>query len=138
MTEHPINDVMKQLYSSMKELGDANTVVGNPITTPDGTTIIPISKVTMGFGSGGGDKAKGDTNPPEGNLFSGAGGGGVSIQPVGFLIISGGNVRMLPITPNMTSVDRLIDSVPGMIDKVNGIVQDYRQKKDSAAPETTE
>ncbi|MGI6030601.1 MAG: GerW family sporulation protein [Eubacteriales bacterium] len=134
MSEAPIKGVMNTLFENIKGMVDANTVVGDMITTPDGVTILPVSKISVGFGSAGGEKGKKEATPPDGNLFSGGGGGGVSVTPLGFLVTSKGNIRFIPITPNVTSVDRLIDSVPGVIDKVNGIVHEYSNKKEEKQP----
>lgn len=138
MADNPITGVMNTLFENLKGMVDANTVIGDMITTPDGVTIIPVSKISVGFGAGGGEKGKKETTPPDGNLFSGGSGGGVSVVPLGFLVSSNGNIRFVPITPNVTSVDRIIDSMPGVIDKVNGIVQDFSNKKAEKAAQQQE
>lgn len=130
MSEKPIKGVLDGLFDNMKSLLDANTVIGDPITTPDGVTILPVSKISVGFGSAGGEKEK---LPVEGkvtdNLFHGGAGGGVMVYPLGFLVTNNGNVRFIPITNQMTSVDRIIDAVPDVVDKINGFVQDYQKRK---------
>ncbi len=109
-----VSDVMNQTMAKMKEMVDVNSVVGNPITTPDGTTLIPVSKVTFGFVSGGSD---GNTKP-EKTTFGAGSGAGVSITPIAFIVINNGNVRMIYIDPpTNTSIDKVIDMVPGIIDK---------------------
>ena len=82
MNEHPINEMMSSVMKNIREMVDVDTIVGNPITTPDGTTIIPVSKVSFGFGSGGSDLPGKD---PE-KKFGGGGGAGVTIQPIAFLV----------------------------------------------------
>ncbi len=130
MSEKPIKGIMDGLFDNMKHLLDANTVIGDPITTPDGVTILPVSKISVGFGSAGGEKEK---LPAEGklsdNLFHGGAGGGMMVYPLGFLVTNNGNVRFIPITNQMTSVDRIIDAVPDVVDKINGFVQDYQHRK---------
>ena len=94
MSEHPINSLMDTSIKKIKELVNANTIIGDPITTPDGTTIIPVSKVTYGFASGGSDLP---TKKDNRECFGGGSGAGVTIQPIGFLTISKGNIKMVPI-----------------------------------------
>ncbi len=125
--EKPIKGIMENLKDSLENLVDANTVVGDPIVTSDGTTIIPISKITVGFASAGSDKDGTDKANTTGSLFSGGSGGGASVTPVAFLVVANGNTRVLPITNQITSIDRIIDSVPDVIDKVNGIVKQYKK-----------
>lgn len=121
-----LNEVMGQTMSKIKELVDVNTVVGEPITTPDGTTLIPVSKVTFGFASGGTD----GTNKNDKASFGAGSGAGVSIVPIAFIVVSSGNVRMIYIDPpTNSSVDKIIDMVPGIIDKFKG------SKKEEPTPE---
>lgn len=115
-----INDVMNDTMSKIKEMVDVNTIVGNPITTPDGVTLIPVSRVTFGFASGGSD---GKIKPPAQQpvRFGAGSGAGVSISPVAFIILNGGNARLLYVDPPAnTTVDRIIDLVPDVIDKIKG------------------
>ena len=121
-----LNEVMGQTMSKIKELVDVNTVVGEPITTPDGTTLIPVSKVTFGFASGGTD----GTDKNDKISFGAGSGAGVSIVPIAFIVVSSGNVRMIYIDPpTNSSVDKIIDMVPGIIDKFKG------SKKEETPPE---
>lgn len=121
-----VNEVMNQTMSKIKELVDVNTVVGDPITTPDGTTLIPVSKVTFGFASGGTD-GKDKADKPS---FGAGSGAGVSIIPIAFIVVSSGNVRMIYIDPpTNSSIDKVIDMVPGIIDKFKS------SKNDETAPE---
>ena len=112
-----LSGMMHDTMSKIKEMVDVNTVVGNPITTPDGTTLIPVSKVTFGFASGGTD-AEGASNAPV--RFGAGSGAGVSIVPISFVVIQNGNVRMLYVDPanGNTTLDKAIDMLPGLIDKV--------------------
>ena len=110
----PLNDMMRNAMEKVREMVDTNTIVGQPITTPDGVTLIPISKVSFGFGSGGGDYGK----APKEN-FGGAAGAAVKIDPVAFLIIKDGITRVLPVAvPPASTVDRIVDMVPDVMDKV--------------------
>ena len=112
------NNAQELLSASMqnlRELVDVNTVVGEPITTPDGTTIIPISKVSFGFASGGSDFP----SKAENKMFGGGGGGGVTISPLAFLIVSGGQVKLLQMSANSGTADKVVGMVPDVIDKVS-------------------
>lgn len=124
---HPLNDLMQSTMDRIREMVDTNTIVGQPITTPDGVTLIPISKVSFGFGSGGGDYGK--TTPKEN--FGGGSAAGVRIDPVAFLVIRDGNTRVLPVAvPPATTVDRVIDMVPDLLEKV----EKYLDKKEEKEP----
>lgn len=116
-------------WIKIKEMVDVNTVIGDPITAPDGTTVIPVSRVSYGFAGGGSDlpsKAQ-----PEKGLFAGGSGAGITIQPIAFLVISNGNVRILQIEPYVSSVDRVVASVPDVVDKIAGLFnKDKKDKED--------
>ncbi|MBR6424804.1 MAG: GerW family sporulation protein [Oscillospiraceae bacterium] len=118
---HPLTDMLGNTMDKIRSLVDANTIVGTPISTPDGVTLIPVSKVSFGYAGGGSDFAS--KNSAE-NPFGGGGGGGVNITPVAFLVVKEGNVRVLPITDGApSSVDRLLDMLPEIVDKVNGMLK---------------
>lgn len=119
MEKHPIGELTEVTLSKIKEMVDVNTIVGTPITTPDGTTLIPVSKVTFGFGSGGSDFPV-----KESSGFGGGNGAGIKIDPVGFLTISEGVVKMLNISPPAnTTVDRLVELIPDIVDKVEALIE---------------
>jgi sporulation protein YtfJ len=123
MERHPIGDLTEVTLSKIKEMVDVNTIVGAPITTPDGTTLIPVSRVTFGFGSGGSDVPF-----KERSGFGGGNGAGVKIDPVGFLTISDGVVKMLNITaPASSTVDRLVELIPDVIDKIEQLVEKHKK-----------
>lgn len=127
MSEHPIESMMGTTMDKIKEMADVNTVIGDPITTADGTVIIPISKVSYGFASGGSDlpsKAQ-----PNRELFGGGAGAGVTITPVAFLTVSDGNVRLLQLDPFNSSVDRIIGMAPGFMDAVTGLLNKNKKQK---------
>lgn len=109
----PLNELMRSTMEKIHEMVDTNTIVGEPITTPDGVTLIPISKVSFGFGNGGGDYGKTNQN------FGGGSGAGVKIDPVAFLVIKDGAVRVLPVAvPPVSTADRVIEMIPDVMDKV--------------------
>ena len=127
MSEHPIEGMMGNTMERIKEMVDVNTVVGSPITTPDGTTVIPVSKVSYGFASGGSDlPAK---SLPQKDLFGGGSGAGVTITPIAFLAIHDGNVSLLQVEPFNSSTDRVISMVPEVVDKLNALFQKKGERK---------
>jgi len=107
---------------------DANTIVGEPISTADGVTLIPVSKLSLGFGGGGTEFPK-KSAPPNG--FGGCIGASVKLEPVVFIVVIGENVKLLHITPPADStIDRLIETVPEVIDKVSGFIKKDKKDKD--------
>jgi sporulation protein YtfJ len=113
--EQPIEGLMKTTMENIKEMIDVNTVIGDPVETSDGTIIIPISKVGFAFISGGGDVI--GNNEDTSKSFAGGSGAGVSVNPVGFLSINQGQLRMIPASFN-NPLDRVIDMIPRFIDKI--------------------
>lgn len=137
MSEHPIESMMGTTMDKIKEMADVNTVIGDPITTEDGTVIIPISKVSYGFASGGSDLPS--KTQPNRELFGGGAGAGVTITPIAFLTVSDGNVRLLQLDPFNSSVDRIIGMAPGFMDAVTGLLnKNKKQKKAEKVSETVE
>lgn len=128
--KHQINEVLGLTMQKLKDMVDVNTVVGTPITTPDGVTVIPISKVSVGFASGGSDFAPKHLAADKANCFGGGTGAGVNITPVSFLIIKGDNVRIINAEPgNCGPVEKVIDLVPELVDKVSGMVGSRKAAK---------
>jgi sporulation protein YtfJ len=128
---HPLSDMMTSSMSKIRDLIDVNTVIGTPIQTPDGVTIIPVTKVSIGFGGGGTDFATKNYPANRDNAFGGGAGTGINIIPIAFLIIRGESVRMLPVAePASTSVDRIIEMVPDILDKVENILDERKKKKE--------
>ncbi len=128
MEKHAIGELMEKTMSKIREMVDVNTIVGSPITTVDGITLIPVSKVSFGFAAGGSDfqTKKEKDGAPDG--FGGGSGAGVKIEPVSFLIIRDGNVRMISAnTQQQSSVEKFVDAMPEIIDKVKEVLP---KKKD--------
>lgn len=121
--QHPIEGLMKTAMESIKDMVDVNTVIGAPVESPDGTVIIPISKVACGFGAGGGEfDAFGDgQNQDQMPSFGGGSGAGISVQPVGFLVVGNGQIRFLSVNCNAI-YDRLIDLVPQLISQIQSML----------------
>ena len=122
-------NMLDNTIAKLREMVNANTVVGEPIKTADGITIIPVSKVSIGFGGGGSDFVSKNLNHHE-NPFGGGVGAGVKVTPVAFLIIKEGNVRMIPVaTPANTTADRIVEMVPDTLDKIVSFVDSRTEKK---------
>ena len=128
MTEKK-NDLTSMMVESMekvKEMVDANNIVGEPITTPDGVTLIPISRLSYGFGCGGGDYGK------QAPKFGGASTAGVKVEPVAFLVVKDGVTRVMPVAlPAVGTVDRVIDLVPQVMDRVESFIDKKKAEKET-------
>ena len=124
---NPIGDLMETTMENVKNILKTDTVVGDPITTPDGITLVPISRISVGFGGGGvefGAARKDGTQP-----YGGGNATGVKIDPIGFLVIKDGVIRMVNITPPANNtVDRIIDLVPQVIDRVEAFVNKQKDE----------
>lgn len=122
-------NMLDNTIAKIREMVDVNSVVGDPITTADGVTIIPVSKVSIGFGGGGSDFVSKNVNHHE-NPFGGGVGAGVKVTPVAFLIIKEGSCRMLPVaTPANTTADRIVEMVPDTLDKIAAFIDSRMEKK---------
>lgn len=128
---HPIMEVMGMTMQKIKEMVDANTIIGEPIVAGD-VTLVPVSKISIGFASGGSDFGKKKADE-DGRSFGGGGGAGISITPVVFLVISGGNVKVLSVdsAPKSTA-DRVLDLVPQVIDKAENFMASHGKKETGA------
>ena len=124
MAQH-LEGLMSTSMEKIRDLVDVNTIIGNPVTTPDGTTIIPISKVSFGFASGGSDFPS-KTNK---ELFGGGAGAGISVTPTAFIVINNNDVRMLQISKKADATDKAIDMLPALFDKITALF-----KKDEDKP----
>ena len=124
---HPIGELMGTTMDKIRQMMDVNTIIGDPIVTPDGVMLIPVSKVSLGFGSGGSDfSAKSSAAP---NNFGGGGGAGVNITPIAFVVAKEGNVRILPITPPASnSLDRIVEQIPDVLEKISDFMDKRKEK----------
>lgn len=124
----PINELLGISMEKIKEMADVNAIIGEPIKLDDGTTIIPISKVSYGFASGGSDiPSKSDKN-----YFGGGAGAGISIKPEGFLVVSNGTAKMVPMTASSDPISSIINSVPDAVDKISSFIKKKKGGEDSA------
>lgn len=122
-------NMLDATIAKLRDMVNVNSVVGDPIVTADGVTIIPVSNVSVGFGGGGSDFVSKNVNHQE-NPFGGGVGAGVKVTPVAFLIIKDGNVRMMPVaTPANTTADRIVEMVPDTLDKIAAFVDSRTEKK---------
>ncbi|WP_027308249.1 GerW family sporulation protein [Caloramator sp. ALD01] len=131
MAEHPIEGLMRTTMDNLKKMIDVNTIVGEPVETKDGKVIIPISKVSMGFVSGGSEFKQSDSDKNNSSYpFGGGSGAGVSVQPIAFLVV-GEDVRLLPAT-EMNYVERLLDNVPELL---KDLIKNFKKKKENKEDE---
>ncbi|HZG76154.1 MAG TPA: GerW family sporulation protein [Paenibacillus sp.] len=138
MSEHPIQGLMRTAMENLKQMVDVNTIVGDPVTTPDGTLILPISKVGFGFAAGGSEftvdneeehhDVERQVTPFEskatasvGFPFGGGSGGGVSITPIAFLVVGTSGVKVVPLDNSTRMMERIFDSAPQVIDKITSM-----------------
>ena len=122
-------NMLENTIAKIRDMVDVNSVIGDPITTADGITIIPVSRVSVGFGGGGSDYVSKNANKQD-NPFGGGAGGGVKVTPIAFLIIKEGNVRMLPVSaPANTTADRLVEQIPDVLDRISAFIDAKAEKK---------
>ena len=127
---HKLPEMLENTIASIRQMVDANSVVGEPISTSDGVTIIPISKISIGLGGGGSDFQAKNPNAKE-NPFGGGVGAGVKVSPVAFLIVKDGNVRIVPMAvPASTTADRVVEMIPDTLDKIADFIESRLEKKE--------
>ena len=123
-------NMLEQTITKIREMVNSNTVVGEPIHTPDGVTIIPVSSISIGLGGGGSDFVSKNVNANKENPFGGGVGAGVKVNPVAFLIVKDGSVRVMPMAvPASTTADRLVEMIPDTLDKIASFVDSRKEKK---------
>lgn len=127
--KHPIEGLMQTAMESLKTMVDVNTILGDPVETPDGAVIVPVSRVSFGFAAGGSEFGQVSANNPANEErsypFGGGSGAGIALNPVAFLVVGRESVRLLPV--DQTAIyDRLIDLVPQFIDQIQGMVRGER------------
>lgn len=128
MSEHPLNELISTALTNIKSMVDVNTIIGNPVETANGAVIIPVSKVGFGFAAGGSDfPQKADSSAAK--AFAGGSGAGISVSPIAFLVLNGDTVKLLPVNSANTTVDKIIDSVPEMFDKVSGFIKKKKSEE---------
>ncbi|MBP1932872.1 GerW family sporulation protein [Ammoniphilus resinae] len=138
MAEHPIQGLMQTAMENLKEMVDVNTIVGDPVETPDGSVILPISKVGFGFAAGGSEfeyEAETSGKEKDGTSksmpFGGGSGGGVSITPVAFLVVGKNGVKTVPLEGSNQLYDKIMEFAPQFLDKLQGMVNSGKNKSKS-------
>ena len=131
MAEHPIQGLMNVTMDKIRQMADSNTIIGKPIKTDDGTTILPVSRISFGFASAGTDFD--GKNAANKDLFGGGSGAGVNIQPVAFLVVKDGCVRTIQLSDTSNTIDRALTMLPELVDKVSALLK-KEEKKGAAAP----
>ncbi|OYD09761.1 GerW family sporulation protein [Paludifilum halophilum] len=142
MAEHPIQGLMTTAMENIKEMVDVNTIIGEPVESPDGSVILPISRVGFGFAAGGsefsGQKDSGSERDRCGSKddeeggkmpFGGGSGAGVSVTPVGFLVVSEKGIRMLNVEGSQNLYDRILDLAPGLIEKLQKMAEPKKKER---------
>ncbi len=133
MAEHPIQGLMNVTMDKIRQMVDSNTIIGKPITTEDGTTILPVSKLSFGFASAGTDFD--GKNAANKDLFGGGSGAGVNIQPVAFLVVKDGCVRTIQLADSSNTVDRALTMIPELVEKVSALLKKDEKEAPAAASE---
>lgn len=128
--KHPVEGLLGSTMATLKGLVDANAVIGTPIEA-QGVTLIPVSKLSIGVGGGGSDYVSKNQKPDASNSFGGGAGASGKIEPVAFLVVQGDSVKVISVTPPMATIaDRVIDSVPDLMDKLSDFLDGQKAKKE--------
>ena len=135
MAEHPIQGLMNVTMDKIRQMADSNTIIGKPIKTDDGTTILPVSRISFGFASAGTDFD--GKNAANKDLFGGGSGAGVNIQPVAFLVVKDGCVRTIQLSDGSNTIDHALTMLPELVDKVSALLK-KEEKQGTAAPKAEE
>lgn len=135
MAEHPIQGLMNVTMDKIRQMADSNTIIGKPIKTDDGTTILPVSRISFGFASAGTDFD--GKNAANKDLFGGGSGAGFNIQPVAFLVVKDGCVRTIQLSDGSNTIDRALTMLPELVDKVSALLK-KEEKQGTAAPKAEE
>ena len=133
---NPLSEMMQESMAKVREMVDSNTIVGQPIETPDGVTLIPISRVSIGFGGGGTAFGAKKAEPDDPKNLGTAIGAGVKIDPVAFLIVKDGFTRVMPVAAApLSTIDRVVEMVPGVVDQVANFIDSRKKPEDPPVEE---
>ena len=128
---HPVSELMAETIQQIRNAVDANTVVGEPIVAGE-VTLIPVSRISLGFGTGGSEMGGKAPKALGENPFGGGGGAGLKVIPVCFLVVSGGMVKVLPVdAAPETSLDRVVDLIPDLVNKLTSYLEERKAKKEA-------
>lgn len=131
--KHPIEGLMETAMESIKSMVDVNTILGDPVETPDGSVIVPVSRISLGFAAGGTEYEVEEKKEQRSFPFGGGTGAGISVNPVAFLVVGQGQVRLMPVDAN-TTVDRLLDMAPRMFEQIQSLVRGTRNGRRQMSP----
>ncbi|MBR2406592.1 MAG: sporulation protein YtfJ [Clostridia bacterium] len=123
--DNKVQDLMGVSIDKIREMVDVSTVIGDPMTLADGTTLIPVSRVSYGFATGGSDLPTKGTQ----ELFGGGGGAGINIIPIAFLVVSNGNVRVLPLVASPDTFNQVVNMVPDVVNKIGDLFSKDKEQK---------
>ncbi len=133
MSEHAINGFMGVSMEKIRSMVDSNTMIGSPINCQDGTTVIPVSKVSLGFASGGSDIPTRTSK----EYFAGGAGAGISVKPQGFLVIKDGDVRLIQLSMDADKGNVLLNMIPDVVDKITALIPKKKKDGEEASAEET-
>lgn len=140
MSVHPIEGLMNTTMNSLKDMIDVNTIVGDPVQSPDGLIIIPISKVSFGFASGGTEfniNKKNDIDIQQDKLpFGGGSGAGVSLQPVAFIVVGNNQMKLLPVDENSSALNNLFDFMSKLANDLKETLNKKKNDENKAQTDT--
>lgn len=138
MAGNPIEGLISVAMENLKTIVDANTIIGEAVKSDDGMTVIPVSKVSFGFGAGGSEfSAKPLEKDDDKKMFGGGSGGGVSISPIAFLVVGRDKVKLLPVQNSVSTADRIVDAIPEILQKFSSMMP-KSSKKDKKNTDTEE
>lgn len=124
MAQNPIEGLISVAMENLKTIVDANTIIGEAVKSDDGMTVIPVSKVSFGFGAGGSEfSAKPLEKDDDNKMFGGGSGGGVSISPIAFLVVGQDKVKLLPVSNSVSTADRIVDAIPDILSKFTSMIK---------------
>lgn len=130
MANNPIEGLISVAMENLKTIVDANTIIGEAVKSDDGMTVIPVSKVSFGFGAGGSEfSAKTNDKNSDGKNFGGGAGGGVTISPIAFLVVGQEKVKLIPVGGQTSTADRIVDAIPDILNKFSSMITAVKEKK---------
>ncbi len=134
MNDHPIQGLMQTAMEAIKGMVDVGTVIGDAVETKSGTLVIPVSSVSFGFAAGGTEFGRADARREDapGHPFGGGSGAGVSVRPVGFLVVHQDQVRMLPVDEN-AALERMVDLAPEILERIRAMWSDRKSGRNGTA-----
>ncbi|MBE7054238.1 MAG: sporulation protein YtfJ [Ruminococcaceae bacterium] len=132
MANNPIEGLISTAMENLKTIVDANTIIGEAVKSDDGMTVIPVSKVSFGFGAGGAEFKTGkDEKEEDAKNFGGGAGGGVTISPIAFLVVGQEKVKLIPVGSSSNAADKIAEAIPELLSKFGNMLSSFKDKKKS-------